>query len=253
MGACFVTNPSSFQEVVQQPAWVDVLVEGYDSIVRKNVWDVVLRPKDKSAVKVVAGSVEKHKAIFVARGFSQVEGIDYDETFSSAARIVNYFIGLGFTKSEADVNLYHIVVEGKLLIIVIYVDDVIVTGDEMLIKYYKEGLSRELEMKDIGLMHYFPGMDIWQGDGDFFVSQGKYANELLRRFCMERIKPMEIPLDGNWRKEDATLGEVMDATVYRQLVGSLMYLGRTQPNMCYEVNQLSRAMVRPTKLYWDTS
>ena len=104
---------------------------------------------------------------------------------------------MGFTKSEADVNLYHIVVEVKLLIIVIYVDDLILTGDEKLIKYYKEALSREFEMKEIGLMHYFLGVEIWQGDGDLFVSQGKYANDLLKRFYMERTKPMEIPLDGN--------------------------------------------------------
>ena len=47
------------------------------------------------------------------------------------------------------------------------------------------------------------------------MSQGKYANERLKRFCMESNKPMETPLGGNWRKEDATLGEVVEATVYR--------------------------------------
>ena len=91
-------------------------------------------------------------------------------------------------------------------------------------------------MKDMGLMHYFLGMEVWQGDGELFVSQGKYANEILRRFCMERSKPMETPLAGNWRKEDATSGEVVEATMYRQLVGSLMYLVNTQPYLCYAVN-----------------
>lgn len=68
-------------------------------------------------------------------------------------RIDNYFTGLGFTKSEVDANLYHIVVEGKLLIILLYVDDIILIGDDQLIKYCKEGLSREFEMKEMGLMH----------------------------------------------------------------------------------------------------
>ena len=85
------------------------------------------------------------------------------------------------------------------------------------------------------------------------MSQGKYANEILRRFCMERSKPMETPLADNWRKEDATLVEVVEATVYRQLVASLMYLVNTRPNMCYVVNQLSQAMVRRTKLYWKAT
>eukprot|EP00253_Pinus_taeda_P013638 PITA_13638 len=259
------------------------MVENYDSIVRNNVWDVVPRPEDKLVVssrwlykvkQVVDGSVEKHKARFVASGFSQVEGIDYDETFAPIARYLSirsilalstqmgwkihqmdvktaflngmieeeqvpralytridtYFTGLGFTKSEADANLYHIEVEGKNLIIVIYVDDIILIGDEKLIKSCKEYLAREFEIKDMGLMYYFLGMEVWQGDGELFVSQGKYANEILKIFYMEN------PLSGNWRKEDATLREVVEATIYKQLVGSLMYLMNTQPNMCYVVN-----------------
>ena len=88
-------DPSSFEEVVQQPVWVDAMVEEYDSIIKNSVWEVVSRLADKSVVssrwlykvkQAVDGSVEKHKARFVARGFSQVEGINYDETFAPVAR-----------------------------------------------------------------------------------------------------------------------------------------------------------------------
>ena len=65
------------------------------------------------------------------------------------------------TKSEADANLYHIFVEGKLLIIVLYVDAFILTSDEQLIGSCKEDLAREFEMKDMGLMHYFLGLEVW--------------------------------------------------------------------------------------------
>eukprot|EP00253_Pinus_taeda_P033097 PITA_33097 len=132
------------------------MVEEYDSIIQNSVWDVVPKPRDKSVVssrwlykvkQATDGSVEKHKARFVARGFSQ------------------------------------------------------------LIKSCKEDLAREFEMKDMGLMHYFLGMEVWQKDGEIFVSQGKYANEILRCFHMEKCKPMQTPLVGKWRKEDATSGE----------------------------------------------
>jgi len=79
-------------------------------------------------------------------------------------RIDSYFTGLGFTKSEVDVNLYHIVVEGKLLIIVLYVDDLILTGDDQLIKSCKEDLVREFEMKEMGLILGFVGPYIWWAD-----------------------------------------------------------------------------------------
>ena len=76
-------------------------------------------------------------------------------------RIDSYLIGLGFTKSEADANLNQILVECKFLIIVLYVDDLILTNDEQLIRSCKEDLAREFEMKDMGLMHYFLGLEVW--------------------------------------------------------------------------------------------
>ena len=140
--------------------------------------------------------------------------------------------------------------DGKILIIFLYVDHLILMGDENLIHSCKANLAKEFEMKDLGLLHYFLGLEIWQREGELFVSQGKYAWEILGKFHMEDCKPMDTPLLGNWRKEDATSTEVVDATVYPQLVGSLMYLFNTRPNICYVMNQLSQAMVNPTKLFW---
>ena len=77
-------------------------------------------------------------------------------------RIDSHFTELGFTNSEADANLYQIVVEGKLFIIVLHVDDLILTGDEQLIHSCKEDLAKVFEMKDMGLLHYFLGLEIWQ-------------------------------------------------------------------------------------------
>eukprot|EP00253_Pinus_taeda_P027802 PITA_27802 len=216
MSKFVVTEPSSFEEAVEDPAWVDATVEEYDSIVRNSAWEIVPRPEGKSVV-----------------------GID------------NYLTGLAFSKSEADRNLYQIVVEGKFLIIVLYVDDLILRGDELLILSCKDDLAKEFEMKDLGLLHYFLGLEIWQRNGGLFVSQGKYAQEILEKFNMHGCKPVDSPLPGGWRKEDATSGEEVDASVSRQLVGSLMYLVNTRPNICYAVNQLSQAMVKPTKLFWN--
>ena len=131
-------------------------------------------------------------------------------------------------------------VEGKFLIIVLYVDDFILTGDELLILSCKDDLAKEFEMKDLGLLHYFLGLEIWQRNGRLFVSQGKYAMEILEKFNMHGCKPVDTPLLGGWKKEDATLGEEVDATVYRQLVGSLMYLVNTQPNICMQLTSFHK-------------
>ena len=89
------SEPASFEEVDQSQVWKDTMSEEYNSIMKNQVWEVVPRPKDKSVVSskwiykikhAADGSIEKHKARFVARGFSQKEGIDYDETFAMVAR-----------------------------------------------------------------------------------------------------------------------------------------------------------------------
>lgn len=158
-----------------------------------------------------------------------------------------------FTKSEADENLYHILVVGKFIIIFLYVDDLILTRDEQFIRSCKEDLSREFQMNDMGLMYYFIRLEVFQGDGEIFVSQGKYTNEILHRFHMEISKPMDTPLANNWRKEDSTSGEEVEATIYQKLVGSLMYIMSTIPNMCYEVHHIRQDMFRITILYCRAS
>jgi len=70
---------------------------------------------------------------------------------------------------------------------------------------------------------------------------------------MERWTPMETPLDGNWMKDDVISGEVVEVTIYWQLVGSLMYLVNKRSDMGYEFNQLSQAIVEPSKLYWKVA
>eukprot|EP00253_Pinus_taeda_P008735 PITA_08735 len=104
-----------------------------------------------------------------------------------------------------------------------------------------------------GTHAYFLVLEVWQGGGELFVTQDQYANEILMKFRMESSKPMDTPLIENWRKEDGTSGEEVEATIYRQLVGSLMYLVNIRPNICYASNHISQAMVNPTKLYWKAT
>jgi hypothetical protein len=89
------SEPSSFDETTKHKVWKDAMIEEYESILKNDVWEVVLRPQGKSVVTskwiykikhAANGNVEKFKARFVAHGFSQKEGIDYDEIFAPVAR-----------------------------------------------------------------------------------------------------------------------------------------------------------------------
>ena len=80
---------------------------------------------------------------------------------------------MGFTKIEADPNLYFIVIGEEPLMLVLYVDDLVIMGAERLIEHYRRDLALEFEfeMKDIGLMHYFLGLEVWQEEGHFFLGR----------------------------------------------------------------------------------
>ena len=329
---CDIFEPTSFEEASKQQVWQDAMKEEYSSIMRNDVWDVVPRPEGKSVVTskwiykikhAADDSVEKFKARFVARGFSQIEGVDYEETFAPVARytsirtvisiaaemrwriyqmdvktaflngvieeevyieqpqgfeahgreshvcrlkkalyglkqaprawysrIDTYLHQLGFEKSEADSNLYYILVGDDPLILVLYVDDLFLTGSEKLIKGCKLDLASEFEMKDLGLMHYFLGMEVWQSSGHIFLGQGKYAVDILRRFEMEDCRPMSTPMITNLKKLVASESELVDPTLYRQLIGSLMYLVNTRPDISFAVNTLSQFMVEPRRVHW---
>eukprot|EP00253_Pinus_taeda_P002716 PITA_02716 len=157
---------------------------------------------------------------------------------------------MGFTKSEADTNLYFVVIGEEPLILVLYVDDLVITGAERLIEHCKRDLATEFEMKEIGLMHYFLGLEVWQEEGHFFLGQGKYIVDILSRFHMEDCRPMSTTMITNWKKLHASDSELVDPTLYRQLIGSLMYLVNTRLDICFAVNTMSQFMCEPRKVHW---
>ena len=122
---------------------------------------------------------------------------------------------------------------------ILYVDDLFLTGNEKLIAGCKEQLSKEFEMKDIGPMHYFLGLEVWQRNDGIFLNQGKYTVEILKRFRMMDCKPMTTPMNSNLKLLSDDSSEPFDTTMYRQVIGSLMYPVSTRLNICFAVNALS--------------
>ena len=155
-------------------------------------------------------------------------------------RIDSFLSSLGFTKSKADSNLYFKIMDNEPVILLLYVDDLFLTGEEeKLIAECKQRLAAEFEMKDLGLMHYFLGLEVWQSPGRIFLNQGKYTVEILKRFDMLECKSMNTPMEAKLKLLVDASSDLIDATLYRQIIGSLMYLTNTRPNICFAVNTLS--------------
>lgn len=174
--------------------------------------------------------------------------VEEDPLCAWYAKIIGYLLR-GFTKNEADPNLYCVLVEHESVIFILYVDNLFLTGWEKLIGMCKEDLSLKFKM-DISLMQYFLGLEVWQQRGDNFLRQGKYAIETLRRFKTEDCRLMFKSMITNLEKLIASEGELVDPTLYRHLIGSMMYLVNTRLDICFVVNALSRFMVEPRQVHW---
>ena len=92
-------------------------------------------------------------------------------------------------------------------------------------------MKKEFEITDIGLMKYFLGLEVTQTDQGIFLCQHKCATDILQRFGMDKCKPIETPiaLGTNLSKNDD--GPKVNATLYKRMVGSLIYLDETIPNL----------------------
>jgi hypothetical protein len=154
-------------------------------------------------------------------------------------RIDSFLMSLGFTKSKGDSNLYFKVVDGGPMILLLYVDDLFLTGEEKLTTDNKRKLATNFEMKDLGMTNYFLGLEVWKRPNDIFLNQGKYVVEIMKRFIMMDCKAMTTPMVTNLKLLSDTYSETVDATMYRQMIGSLMYLMNTRPGICFAVNTLS--------------
>jgi hypothetical protein len=100
-------------------------------------------------------------------------------------------------------------------------------------------------MKDLGLMHYFLGLEVWQKLGEIFLGQGKYTVEILSGFGMMDCKSMATPMMKNQKKlsDSASNSDLMDPTMCKHLIGSLMYLVNTRPDIFFAMSTLSEFMV----------
>lgn len=117
------------------------------------------------------------------------------------------------------------------------------TGEQKLILDSKRKLITEFEMKDLYMMHYFLGLEVWQKLGEIVLSQGKYAIEIFKTFGMMDCKSMTTSMMTNLKLFGDTTSERVYATLYRHMIGSLMHLTNMRTTICFAVNTLSQYMV----------
>ncbi|KAL0435046.1 UNVERIFIED_CONTAM: Retrovirus-related Pol polyprotein from transposon RE1 [Sesamum radiatum] len=169
-------------------------------------------------------------------------------------RIDNYFMDRGFRRSLTEPTLYIKSQDNDTLIVFLYINDLIYTGNnEKMIHDFKEDMMKTFEMSDLGLMYFFLEIVINQEKREYCICQKKYMETLLKKFKIEGCKTVTTPLvtSEKYKKENGL--QKVDGSIYRSLIGSLLYLTATRPDIMFATSLLSRFMQRPSEVHYGTT
>ena len=328
--SCFVSlfEPKNVKEALTDEAWIEAMQEELNQFERSEVWDLVPRPEDVNVIGTKwvyknksdeNGTVTRNKARLVAQGYTQIEGLDFDETFAPVARLEsirlllgvacilkfklyqmdvksaflngylqeevyveqpkgfvdpehpNYVYKLkkalyglkqaprawyerltqfleeqGYRKGGSDKTLFVKQEKGKFIIAQIYVDDIVFGGmSNAMVQHFVQQMQSEFEMSLVGELTYFLGLQIKQMDDTIFISQSKYARNIIKKFGMDNATHKRTPAPTHLKLTKDEKGISVDQSLYRSMIGSLLYLTASRPDITYAVGVCARYQADP--------
>ncbi|GKB46070.1 putative ribonuclease H-like domain-containing protein [Tanacetum coccineum] len=266
--ACFLSQeePKKIAEALQDDSWVQAMQEELLQFKLQQVWVLVDLPHGMKVIgtkwvyrnkRDERGVVVRNKARLVAQGYTQEEGIDYDEVFAPVARIeairvyvsqtscfVDLIILRRFTKVVKAVcmecNQAPIAWDKKdIMLVQVYVDDIIFGSTN------KSWCESRFQMSSMGELTFFLGLQVKQNKGGIFISQDKYVAEILKKFDLVNVKAAITPMETKLPLTKDEEAFDVDVHLYRSMIGSLMYLTASRPDIMYAVCVCSRFQVTP--------
>lgn len=167
-------------------------------------------------------------------------------------KLVRELLSLGYTESRNDYSLFIKRSSTSITVVAVYVDDIIVTGDNYSeITDLKNHMHHIFSIKDLGILHYFLGIEVGYVTDGIILSQKKFSNDILKDCDFDYSKPAVTPLPLNL-KSSATNGPLYPHPEhYRSIVGKLNYLTNTRPDLSYAIQTLSQYMQAPRLPHFD--
>ncbi|KAL5539581.1 hypothetical protein UlMin_044002 [Ulmus minor] len=160
----------------------------------------------------------------------------------------------GFKQSQADHSLFTKVCEDSFTAILLYVDDMIITGNnKRAIDDVKSFLGSCFKLKDLGFLKYFLGIEIARSQMGISINQRKYTLDILKEAGLLGAKPSKFPMEQNLKLTPTDGDLLKDPTHYRRLIGKLIYLTITRPEIAFSVNSLSQFMQEPRRAHLDAT
>jgi hypothetical protein len=308
-------EPFRVEEALQDPDWVLAMQEELNNFKRNEVWSLVPRPKQNIVgTKWVFhnkqdehGVVTRNKARLVIKGYAQVTGLDFEETFALVARLESIRILLAYAahhsfrlfqmdvksaflngpiKEEVYVEqplalrmtgiptmflsslrcsmdlskpqehgmnaleTFTNTCDGDLFVCQIYVDDIIFgSTNQKFCEEFSRVMIQKFEMSMMGELTYFLGFQVKQLKDDTFISQTKYTQDLLKRFGMKDTKPAKTPMGTDGHLDLNKGGKSVDQKAYQSMIGSLLYLCASRPDIMLSVCMCARFQSDPKECH----
>ena len=328
--ACFVSKlePKNVKEALTDEFWINAMQDELCQFKRNEVWELVPRPEGTNVIGTKwiyknksdeQGIVTRNKARLVAQGYTQIEGVDFDETFAPVARLesirlllgvacflkfklfqmdvksaflngylneevyveqpkgfvdpncpdhvyklkkalyglkqaprawyerlTEFLVTHGYRKGGIDKTLFVKEKDGKLMIAQIYVDDIVFGGmsDEM-VQHFVRQMQSEFEMSLVGELTYFLGLQVKQMEDSIFICQSKYARNIVKKFGLDNAKHKRTPAPTHVKLSKDDKGENVEQSLYRSMIGSLLYLTASRPDITFVVGVCARYQAEP--------
>nr|GEW54043.1 hypothetical protein [Tanacetum cinerariifolium] len=248
---CFLSQkePKKISDALKDPSWVEAMQEELLYFKIQNVWSLVDCPKEE-------------------------ELIDYDEVFAHVARIeaIRLFLAyaslMGFTVYQMDdpefpARVYKVEKamyelyqaprawqRGDFILVQVYVDDIIFGSSNLqLCREFEALMHEKFQMSAMGELNFFRGIQVLKKKDGIFLSQDKYVGDILKKFGYLDVRSASTPMDKEnpWGKDGT--GKDVDLHLYRSMIGSLMYLTASRPDIMFVVCACARHQVTPKECH----
>nr|GEW62132.1 hypothetical protein [Tanacetum cinerariifolium] len=272
-------KPKNFISAITEDCWFQAMQDKIHEFDRLQVWELVPQP---DCVLDEYGDVLKNKARLVAKGYRQEEGIDFEESFALVPRIEalrifianttsrnmtmyqmdapqawydtlsRFLLDNDFFKGDVDPTLFTRKTGKHILLVQIYVDDIIFAStDPQACDMFSNEMSSKFQMSMMGQMLFFLGLQVSLSPGGIFINQSKFALEILKKFRMDSCDSVDTPMVDRLKLDEDLLGISVDQTHFLSMVGSLMYLTASRPDLVFVVCMCARYQAKATKKYLE--
>ena len=161
-------------------------------------------------------------------------------------RLTTYLLDHGFKRGQADKTLFVKRDKKSLIFAQVYVDDIVFGSPiDHLAHEFSEEMKREFEMSMVGELNYFLGLQVKQREDGIFISQEKYAKNLVKRFGLDSKKHTSTPMSSSAKLSRDAAGVEVDLTLYRSMIVSLLYLITSRPDIAFSVGVCTRFQAAP--------